>query len=60
MNLGNPDSDSVDKAYKIIGVDFEIINKKYKGTKEQRNEKTTAYLSVNAYSHLYYLKHICK
>ncbi|SLM29007.1 hypothetical protein MTBBW1_1670023 [Desulfamplus magnetovallimortis] len=23
VNLGNPDSDSVDKAYKIIGVDFE-------------------------------------
>ncbi|SLM28980.1 hypothetical protein MTBBW1_1660001 [Desulfamplus magnetovallimortis] len=26
VNLGNPDSDSVDKAYKIIGVDFENIN----------------------------------
>ncbi|SLM27880.1 hypothetical protein MTBBW1_120001 [Desulfamplus magnetovallimortis] len=25
VNLGNPDSDSVDKAYKIIGVDFEYI-----------------------------------
>ncbi|WP_186441216.1 hypothetical protein [Desulfamplus magnetovallimortis] len=25
VNLGNPDSDSVDKAYKIIGVDFESV-----------------------------------
>ncbi|SLM29682.1 hypothetical protein MTBBW1_1940009 [Desulfamplus magnetovallimortis] len=25
VNLGNPDSDSVDKAYKIIGVDFQYI-----------------------------------
>ncbi|SLM31569.1 hypothetical protein MTBBW1_350060 [Desulfamplus magnetovallimortis] len=37
VNLGNPDSDSVNKAYKIIGVDFEfVIISRYIKNKETR------------------------